>query len=404
MSSNAAKNSASNDFAIEVGGVGKNYRRDKLVESRRFEISPHEVAGSNKTLWALRDVSFAAHTGETLGILGRNGAGKSTLLRILAGITPPSEGHARITGRVGALLEVGAGFSPDLSGRDNVRLVGTILGMRRTEIARRFDNIVEFAGVGAFIDMPVKRYSSGMYLRLAFAVAAHLETEILLIDEALAVGDMGFRERCLVKLRELAAGGRTVVFVSHDIGSVVKLCQRALVIDKGHLTFDGPVDAAIAFYEQTGPPRELSFMGEPHDDLPSILAADFGRPDGASDDPNEPVELHARVHVPRPYPGDLELVVRVVGADLWAVTGSRVLVDGSRPGTQRIVCSFPRLRAGAGVYRATLVLRKDREELQTVTGVGRVQVDSSDDGDPAVSWRYDDDVCWTSGVEQAIGV
>jgi lipopolysaccharide transport system ATP-binding protein len=199
-------------------------------------------------IWALDDVSFEVREGEVLGIIGRNGAGKTTLLRILSRITEPTRGHADVTGRVGSLLEVGTGFHPELTGRENVFLNGAILGMSRTEIGRKFDEIVAFAEVDKFIDTPVKRYSSGMYLRLAFAVAAHLEPEILLIDEVLAVGDAAFQNKCLGKMGDVAKAGRTVLFVSHNMGAVGTLCDRAIVMEHGAIAYQSKAADAIAHY------------------------------------------------------------------------------------------------------------------------------------------------------------
>jgi lipopolysaccharide transport system ATP-binding protein len=203
-------------------------------------------------VWALRDVSFAVAHGEVLGIIGRNGAGKSTLLKVLARITEPTAGRAEVYGRVGALLEVGTGFHPELTGRDNVFLNGSILGMDRAYIARRFDEIVAFAGVERFIDTPVKRYSSGMYLRLAFAVAAHLEPEILIVDEVLAVGDASFQKKCLGKMEDVAHEGRTVLFVSHDMGAVTRLCGRTLLLDEGRVLAHGPTAEVVQRYLHSG--------------------------------------------------------------------------------------------------------------------------------------------------------
>jgi lipopolysaccharide transport system ATP-binding protein len=197
---------------------------------------------------ALDDVSFAVSRGEVLGLIGANGAGKSTLLKVLSRITEPSAGRVIIRGRVGSLLEVGTGFHPELTGRENIFLNGTILGMRRAEILRRFDEIVEFSGVAQFLDTPVKRYSSGMQVRLAFAVAAHLEPEILLVDEVLAVGDAEFQQRCLGRMKEVTGEGRTVVFVSHNLAAVRALCPRAVVLEKGRLAFDGSTDDAVHRY------------------------------------------------------------------------------------------------------------------------------------------------------------
>lgn len=210
------------------------------------------VQGDNvEEFWALDDISFEVKQGEVLGIIGRNGAGKSTLLKILSRIIEPDRGRVTLRGRVASLLEVGTGFHPELTGRENIFLNGTILGMKRGEIKRKFDEIVAFAEVERFLDMPVKRYSSGMYVRLAFAVAAHLEPEILVVDEVLAVGDANFQKKCLGKMRDAARGdGRTVLFVSHNMVAVRSLCRRCLVLDQGQLLHDGPAEAGIATYQQ----------------------------------------------------------------------------------------------------------------------------------------------------------
>lgn len=200
------------------------------------------------TIWALKDVSFEVNEGEVIGIIGRNGAGKSTLLKVLSRITEPTEGEIKLRGRVASLLEVGTGFHPELTGRENIYLNGAVLGMTRVEINRKFDEIVAFAEIDKFLDTPVKRYSSGMYVRLAFAVAAHLEPEILVVDEVLAVGDAQFQKKCLGKMGEVAKGGRTVLFVSHNMAAIRDLCQRALLIKDGQISFNGEVQAAIDKY------------------------------------------------------------------------------------------------------------------------------------------------------------
>lgn len=255
------------DLSIRAAHVGKQFRigtakapyrtlRETLSDAARAPLrrlrraAPARAAAS--LVWALRDVSFEVRNGEVLGIIGRNGAGKSTLLKILSRITEPTVGRVEVYGRVGALLEVGTGFHPELSGRDNVYLNGSILGMDRAYIARRFDEIVEFSGVGQFIDTPVKRYSSGMYLRLAFAVAAHLEPDVLILDEVLAVGDASFQKKCLGKMREVASHGRTVLFVSHDIAAVTRLCTRALLLHDGVVAVDGTAHDVARQYLQSG--------------------------------------------------------------------------------------------------------------------------------------------------------
>lgn len=221
----------------------KNFRR--LTRLSRFSKNGHYA---EDIIWAVKHVSFEVKKGEVLGIIGSNGAGKSTLLKILSRITQPTEGYARINGRVGSLLEVGTGFHSELTGRENVYLNGTILGMTRREIARKFDEIVDFSGVEKFIDTPVKRYSSGMKVRLAFAVAAHLEPEILIVDEVLAVGDAEFQRRCLGKMQAVATGGRTVLFVSHNMGAINQLCHSALLLENGEMQMRGDATEVVEAY------------------------------------------------------------------------------------------------------------------------------------------------------------
>jgi homopolymeric O-antigen transport system ATP-binding protein len=211
---------------------------------------PRVVRDNSEEFWALRDVSFEVQRGEVLGIVGRNGSGKTTLLKILSRITSPTEGEATIVGRIGTLLEVGTGFHGELTGRENVYLSGTILGMKRREIAERFDEIVEFSGVERFIETPVKHYSSGMYLRLAFAVAAHLRTEILLVDEVLAVGDAAFQKKCIEKMSEVAREGRTVLFVSHNLPAVASLCSAGLLLNGGRIERRGSIDETVSAYNR----------------------------------------------------------------------------------------------------------------------------------------------------------
>ena len=214
-------------------------------------------------IWALKDVNFQVKEGEILGIIGRNGAGKSTLLKILSRITAPSAGRITLKGRVGSLLEVGTGFHPELTGRENIYLNGTILGMKKVEVDRKLEEIVEFAEMGKFIDTPVKRYSSGMTVRLAFAVAAHLEPEILIIDEVLAVGDAAFQKKCIGKMQDIAGGGRTVLFVTHNMGTAAQLCDRGLVICGGSVTYDGAIEDAIKEYLRPSSTQKLE-LGKQH--------------------------------------------------------------------------------------------------------------------------------------------
>lgn len=224
--------------------------REKLAGITRASFKRKPAGGSNNngTIWALKDVGFEVYPGEVVGIIGRNGAGKSTLLKVLSRITSPTKGSVELHGRVGSLLEVGTGFHPELTGRENIYLNGAILGMQRAEIKNRFDEIVAFAELEDFIDTPVKRYSSGMYMRLGFAVAAHLEPEILIVDEVLAVGDHAFQSKCLGKMRDVAEQGRTVLFVSHNMAAVEKLCRRGVVLNKGQVQFIGTQSEAVARY------------------------------------------------------------------------------------------------------------------------------------------------------------
>jgi lipopolysaccharide transport system ATP-binding protein len=243
--------------AVRATGVGKCYRLGQLrtgygllseTIAARLRSAGRRQEKPERDFWALRDIDFEVDAGETFGIIGHNGAGKSTLLKILSRITPPTEGEIRLRGRVGALLEVGTGFHPELTGRENIYLNGAILGMPREEIRRKFDEIVEFAEIERFIDTPVKRYSSGMYLRLAFSVAAHLEPEILVIDEVLSVGDLAFQEKCLGRMETVAREGRTVLFVSHNLTAVQSLCNRAMLLSRGRKVTEGPAAAVIDEY------------------------------------------------------------------------------------------------------------------------------------------------------------
>ena len=245
------------ELAIEFEHVSKRFRRGENFDSlrdlvpaliRRVLGRPAGDAKSGRDFWALKDICLKVHKGETLGVIGHNGAGKSTMLKHLAGIMVPSEGHIDVDGRLSALIEVGAGFHQDLTGRENVFLNGVILGMTRAEVARKFDEIVAFSGLAAFIDTPVKRYSSGMYARLGFSVAAHLDPDILVIDEVLSVGDFVFQQKSLQKMRSIAKGGATVLFVSHNLKAVSDLCARTVLMDAGTIVADGPTSKVIQAY------------------------------------------------------------------------------------------------------------------------------------------------------------
>ncbi len=282
-------------IAIRVEGLGKRYKigtaqtrfrygmlRDVLVDTISAPVrlaksafgrpeAHSEHAPARNYIWALDDVSFELEEGKVLGIVGRNGAGKSTLLKILSRVTEPTKGLVVVRGRVGSLLEVGTGFHPELTGRENIYMNGAILGMKRAEIERKFDEIVAFSEVEQFIDTPVKRYSSGMYLRLAFAVAAHLEPEILVVDEVLAVGDAEFQKKCLGKMGDVAQQGRTVLFVSHNMSAILRLTSEAIVLDKGRLIMRGPTQEAVDFYLSSGQAQAGERLWD-EDEIPASAA------------------------------------------------------------------------------------------------------------------------------------
>jgi ABC-type polysaccharide/polyol phosphate transport system, ATPase component len=282
--------------AIETIELSKRYRlgemtaaygtlRESVSHAVKRVTSREHHLHEKQEIWALRDVSFEVPQGQVLGVIGRNGAGKSTLLKVLTRITTPTSGRVEIRGRVGSLLEVGTGFHPELTGRENIYLNGSILGMKRREIDKRFDAMVEFSGVERFIDTPVKRYSSGMYVRLAFSVAAHLEPEIMLVDEVLSVGDAEFQRRCLGRMEELGGAGRTVLFVSHQLSAIAQLCDRALQINGGRIVQDGPAAEVIAHYlhqtHSAGVERVwASEDAAPGNDLAKIMAVRVVSHDG----------------------------------------------------------------------------------------------------------------------------
>lgn len=305
-----------------------------------------------REFWAVRDVSFQVRRGEVLGIIGRNGAGKSTLLKMLSRITEPTQGRIGIKGRIASLLEVGTGFHPELTGRENIFLNGAILGMSHAEIRNKFDEIVEFAGISKFLDTPVKRYSSGMYVRLAFAVAAHLEPEILVVDEVLAVGDARFQERCLGKMREVSTEqGRTVLFVSHAMHSVRALCTTGILLDEGRIETRGPIETVVAAYSRHAPPPGSASA------LASNRALGLSLVGVELDQTRSTGGLHVTVHL------ELERTIPNAGLGIHVETaGGFELCDlrpettglrfGDRRGTLTVEFELPALseRLGAGVY------------------------------------------------------
>lgn len=374
----------SSDLAIEVRGLAKRYRlgeREALHGSLREALQ----RGASKALraarrptprddwiWAIDHISFEVERGEVLGVIGRNGAGKTTLLKLLSEITQPTEGEARIWGRVGSLLEVGTGFHGDLTGRENIFLNGAILGMRRREIERKFDEIVDFSGVERFIDTPIKRYSSGMYLRLAFAVAAHLEPAILVVDEVLAVGDAEFQRKCLGKMGEVSREGRTVLLVSHNMGAITSLATRSMWLDEGRIRSLGPPSEVVASYLSEGRTSLEPGFADLRDSrlrhgvpkqiqseilFESVRLVDRGDRTSGVYFEQEPMRiefgLFSKVHARR-----IELLCKVLSLEGTHVftLASGVLDEPIEPGPLELVVEIPRLPLRQGNYAIDLYL------------------------------------------------
>jgi lipopolysaccharide transport system ATP-binding protein len=390
----------SSEPVVSVTGLGKRYRiwtqprptnlSDRVATSLRLaraRSKREQVAPVRQELWALRDVSFEVEAGEILGLIGPNGAGKSTLLSILARITEPTEGRAEIRGRVSSILEVGTGFHPELTGRDNVFLNGAILGMTRAETAAKFDEIVDFSGVRDFIDVPVKRYSSGMYVRLAFAVAAHLDPEVLLLDEVLAVGDRRFQEKCQQRIRELTGEGRTVIFVSHDVNAVARLCNRALVINAGTVSFSGPVAEAIDCYLGSSTladdpvPIRREGSGEGRIARIRVENGDGGPIIGIGD----PITIDVELTAAQPLDGtDLELELGI-----WSVSGNHYTTlttafDPDDPLARRLEsgtsvrCRVHELPLKPGSYKVLAALKGPQGLVDNVTDAGSFTISATD--------------------------
>jgi len=345
--------------------------------SKRYRVRQSAAAGGGlQDFWAVRDVSFDVGRGEAFGLIGHNGAGKSTILKMLSQITTPTEGEIRLAGRVAALIEVGSGFHPELTGRENVYLSGSILGMRRREIQAKFDRIVEFSGVGQFIDTPVKWYSSGMYVRLGFAVAAHLDPDILLVDEVLAVGDAAFQVQCLERLNELRRAGMTMLFISHDLLSIEKLCDRVAIVEKGRLVAHGSPHEIVAAYQQMTATSHVAAMADanvPSPDAAARVAAVTFHDENGSEilraNTGEP--LVARVH----YMVQRKVSDAVVEVFYYSRDG-RVLhcqqstaVAGGEltllPGRGAVEFSMPGLGLQPGVYAIGATIR-ERTASETI--------------------------------------
>lgn len=370
------------DIAIRVAGLSKKYQIG-AIKQRHDTLRDHVVHGlgslfrknrravqRDKTFWALKDVSFEVKRGEVLGIIGRNGAGKSTLLKILSRITVPTAGCAEIYGRMGSLLEVGTGFSSELTGRENIYLNGAIMGMRKAEIERKFDEIIAFAEIDAFIDTPVKRYSSGMYLRLAFAVAAHLEPEILIVDEVLAVGDAVFQKKCMGRMGDVAREGRTVLLVSHNMSAMLHLCKDALVLEKGELAFLGRTEQAVERHLSSTATSEYGFADiSEHVDREvgmAPIARALGLRTARSDEYCSSVttgdDLVFEIH----YDCQGHLLDQI-GLAVSTLTGQRVFTVGTHlcpgfnqpvGGTGVLECRLPRVALAAGEYTVTVMMGK----------------------------------------------
>jgi lipopolysaccharide transport system ATP-binding protein len=361
------------ESVIHIEGLGKRYRvgereryfalRDVISRALRAPFRRNGARASVDYLWALRDASLDVKQGEVVGLVGRNGAGKTTLLKLLSRITRPTAGFAEIHGRVGSLLEVGTGFHPELTGRENVYLSGAILGMKKAEIVKKFDEIVAFAEVERFLDTPLKHYSTGMQMRLAFAVAAHLEPEILLVDEVLAVGDIEFQKKCLGKMQGISKSGRTIVFVSHQMNQIRRLCERVIWIDSGQLRLDGRADAIIGAYEESA----LLGSKQTQDETSLQDAVSFsgwevvesrGNESNIVADGNRPVSMRIRLGIRRP--------IRHGKATLFLYDGRGFLISGwsfdriqLSPGEHEISLMFPGLPLRPGAYSVTFSIYDD---------------------------------------------
>lgn len=366
----------------------RNYRRHRSLYKFNDIASEGFGGPSSDVIWALRDVSFEVKTGDVLGIVGRNGAGKSTLLKILSKITPPTTGRAYIRGKVSSLLEVGTGFHQELTGRENIYLNGTILGMKKVEIDGKFDEIVDFSGVERFLDTPVKRYSSGMLVRLAFAVAAHLEPEILVIDEVLAVGDAAFQKKCLGKMQNITKEGRTVLFVSHNMGAVVDLCPRAVTLRDGCKIDQGPAKDVVERYLSS------LFAGDGNGDLTQVVersgdgrlrffhAAIHGSDGEAT---RLPISGHS-ADIVLDYRAEQELRHVRVGLTIYnqmgvAVTHCSIQTKGEDftlpAGTGRLVCRVPRLPLPLGNYKVSVAAKDDHGMLDAVSNACVFDIETS---------------------------
>lgn len=310
--------------------------------------------GESDIVWSLKDINFEVKEGEALGIIGKNGAGKSTLLKILSRVTAPTTGRIRVRGRVASLLEVGTGFHPELTGRENIYLNGAILGMRRQEISRVLDQIIDFSGIERYIDTPVKRYSSGMYVRLAFAVAAHLESEILVVDEVLAVGDAEFQKKCLGKMGEVSKGdGRTVLFVSHNMAAVKSLCNKGILIDKGKITVQGQIDSVLNKYLNINSER-VYWLGEDGDDIIKLLKTSVFTQDGSTK-----FKINDNIYISLEFSSQNNINELVIGLSILSGIGNPIVgliyndfndLSGINKGLYKVDFTIPPYMLATGKY------------------------------------------------------
>jgi lipopolysaccharide transport system ATP-binding protein len=388
------------DNAILVEDLCKRYsvsalkhRHDTLRDQLTHGVKSlfrrnHTGSQRDDNFWALKNVSFKVPRGEVVGVIGRNGAGKSTLLKILSRITEPTSGTALIRGRVASLLEVGTGFQAELSGRENVYLSGAILGMRKAEISRKFDEIVEFSGIEKFIDTPVKRYSSGMYVRLAFAVAAHLEPEVMFIDEVLAVGDVGFQRKCLAKIEAVAKGGRTILFVSHNLAAVKSLCHHSLLLSGGTLAGEGPSEDLVAQYmdqcEDTRPLRQRERI-EPDPVFTEAPDGVFLYPKNQQPDLvilcGERLSIEFDIESPKPL-GEATTGITIVAGDEKIISMSSKVQNVQTPDRPsrfwRVRCDMGRLPLNAGSYFAHVYLGNGVRDVARFTRAFAITVREHD--------------------------
>ena len=342
---------------------GKEDPFSKIGESNSF----HKLSNS-EYLWALHDINLEIKQGEVLGIIGKNGAGKSTLLKIISRITTPTTGSITINGRIASLLEVGTGFHPELSGRENIFINGAILGMTKAEIKGKLDEIIDFSGVELYIDTPVKRYSSGMYVRLAFAVAAHLEPEILVVDEVLAVGDAEFQKKCLGKMKDVSRTGRTVLFVSHNMAAVKTLCSRALVMEYGKLKYTGDVENSVKYYlgnDSQGIHKRI-FNSEFNKAVFQLYEISLCNTNRGVDEPlveNEPIELKTKIAIKSDQPEKYHITYHLyneMGEAMFSF--SHILSTDLKKGDNVLVCTFPASFLQSGQYFLSLFVVEDKRQ------------------------------------------